>query len=191
VTGQPDPKPPPRLVTSDWKPLRAQKTGPCRACGSYQWVELHHAVPRSLGGGDVEDNLLPLCHTCHMEWEDRGQRWPMIAAAVRDSLSPAEHAYIVQTKGEDFLERYYPAGGSCPACGRKPRKQREPRTEAPRQRKRWQIQVPADAEDGATILDTLIGQAREKIGREEGTPVYFTLVEVLAVFVRDAQGEAA
>jgi len=35
------------------------------------------------------------------------------------------------------------------------------------------------------------GMGREKVGRPAGCPPYFTVIEALAVFVRDAQKEAA
>lgn len=38
----------------------------CQCCGAHTQLELHHWRDfRSLGGGDTEDNLVTLCHTCH------------------------------------------------------------------------------------------------------------------------------
>jgi hypothetical protein len=49
------------------------------------------------------------------------------------------------------------------------------------------VRCPKDAaEDGVELLKELIEQAREKIGRDEGCPSYYVLMEVLAVFIRDA-----
>lgn len=167
MPGQPDFKNPPRLVTSDWSPLREAKMGPCRSCGANTHVQLHHTVPRSLGGHDTADGVVPLCMSCHMEYEDRGPRWPVIAAAIRDSLSPEESQYIIDQKGEDFLDRYLPTGGqACPTCGRKKRsaKRSIPQTaESPKQRKRWVISLPADEPGAAEALDELVTQAKEKL----------------------------
>lgn len=37
---------------------------PCINCGSIP-TELHHVIPKSLGGQDIESNLVPLCSKCH------------------------------------------------------------------------------------------------------------------------------
>lgn len=36
----------------------------CINCGDYP-CELHHVVPLSLGGNDIETNKVPLCSKCH------------------------------------------------------------------------------------------------------------------------------
>ena len=36
----------------------------CVYCGAVA-VDLHHRVPRSLGGSDYLDNLEPVCRPCH------------------------------------------------------------------------------------------------------------------------------
>lgn len=78
----------------------------CRLCSSPR-VTAHHLVPRSRGGDDVRDNLIPLCHSCHEEFEHGRQR-PLFAAQIRAALEPGEVAYIIKRAGEGFLERYYP-----------------------------------------------------------------------------------
>jgi len=37
----------------------------CQRCGSLQGVEVHHLEHRSQGGGDLQQNLICLCHRCH------------------------------------------------------------------------------------------------------------------------------
>ena len=37
----------------------------CWACGVRARCETHHIAPRSLGGLDTRENLLPLCSACH------------------------------------------------------------------------------------------------------------------------------
>jgi HNH endonuclease len=39
----------------------------CQRCGSSQDLQVHHRQPRSLLGGDVEENLITLCSVCHRE----------------------------------------------------------------------------------------------------------------------------
>lgn len=72
-------------------------------------------------------------------------------------------------------------GENCPTCQRRVPIPKEDKT--PRKRAQKNISVPADAEDGAKILDSLIDQAREKLGRPAGTPSYYTLVESLYAFL--------
>lgn len=40
--------------------------GSCRRCGSPDYLEPHHIIHTSQGGGDELWNLITLCHTCHM-----------------------------------------------------------------------------------------------------------------------------
>ena len=37
----------------------------CQACGAMRNLEVHHQRFRSHSGGDVEDNLITLCASCH------------------------------------------------------------------------------------------------------------------------------
>jgi cytochrome c553 len=48
----------------------------CVACGErdVQRLEHHHLVPRSVGGGDEEENLITLCGRCHGRVHDM-KRW--------------------------------------------------------------------------------------------------------------------
>lgn len=50
-----------------------QVVGRCEACdfGNLHWcpprhlLDVHHVVPRAIGGSDVASNLIVLCPTCH------------------------------------------------------------------------------------------------------------------------------
>lgn len=42
-----------------------QKNRVCDVCGYDKGIEVHHIKPRSLGGTDDEENLIPLCRRCH------------------------------------------------------------------------------------------------------------------------------
>lgn len=47
-------------------PLQKQKIGTrCINCGTEEMIEYHHVVPLGLGGNDVAENIVPLCHSCH------------------------------------------------------------------------------------------------------------------------------
>lgn len=37
----------------------------CRECGYYKHLEVHHIIPRRLGGTDDPSNLITLCTRCH------------------------------------------------------------------------------------------------------------------------------
>lgn len=105
------PKPQKRYRASvhEWTNLRFQKVDGCRNCGSWLTIDLHHLVPRSLGGPDVAENLIPLCHPCHMVYEDRATGWLHVAHRIRESLTQPELAFALTTKGRDWFDRYYPA----------------------------------------------------------------------------------
>lgn len=38
---------------------------PCRNCGSKQNIDPAHHIPRSLGGKNLPDSVIPLCRRCH------------------------------------------------------------------------------------------------------------------------------
>ncbi len=77
IAGEDIPFPPltPRLRHSLWPKLRAmvleRDGGRCSCCGADLsprpgWlVEVHHVLPRSMGGGDDPRNLKTLCSDCH------------------------------------------------------------------------------------------------------------------------------
>jgi 5-methylcytosine-specific restriction endonuclease McrA len=55
----------------------------CWRCGYLRACQKCHIVPRSLGGGDEVDNILPLCADCHDEMPnvaDSTEVWKWIAA---------------------------------------------------------------------------------------------------------------
>jgi len=37
----------------------------CQNCGNMTQLEVHHMLFRGRGGGDIEENLITLCATCH------------------------------------------------------------------------------------------------------------------------------
>lgn len=88
---------------------KIRKEGICRSCRADRVpLTRHHLVPRSLLGDDVDDNLIPLCPQCHLWFEQDGHRRRQVGRAIRRTLTEAELAYVLERKGEVFLERYYP-----------------------------------------------------------------------------------
>lgn len=79
----------------EWAEIVAAKQGVCRLCGRGHYrITYHHLVPRSLGGDDVADNIVPLCGSgttgCHGEVEARR---PIALKLLLGALSDAEYAY--------------------------------------------------------------------------------------------------
>jgi hypothetical protein len=105
-------KPYRRQVASrkQWERIKAEKTGPCRVCGSVEngkvesKVQLHHVVSRAHYGGDVPDNIVPLCLRCH---EFVTRREPLPCYGLLLQLTDAEYAYMIDRGGENYAERVY------------------------------------------------------------------------------------
>lgn len=104
-------KPPKRIL--DPRAGRAKCLSPdseCRICQRRRGLERHHLVPRSQGGDDVEQNLVPLCGTFEAECHRRvTENEPAALAALRAALWPEEEAYVAAKMGASYLDRRYPA----------------------------------------------------------------------------------
>jgi hypothetical protein len=83
----------------EWRDAIAAKRGPCRICdlqpsepkyAASLWIEYHELVTPADGGAVCPDNIVPLCHECHVRVDagDRGALGDLLAA-----LTFAEHAY--------------------------------------------------------------------------------------------------
>lgn len=81
----------------------------CLLCPEQAWT-LHHLVPRSLGGDDVRENLVPLCGSgttgCHGLIEANNVT---ARRKLRQRLRGFHIDYITATKSPHFLDEYYPA----------------------------------------------------------------------------------
>lgn len=91
-----------------------------------------------------------------------------------------------------------PAGGAsdpdapriCPTCGRKPPKPKS-ELEPARPKATWSIKVPVDErENGYALLNDLLEQCQEELGRE-GQPKYYALLEVLYGWLTGAKEKVA
>lgn len=81
----------------EWQRIVAEKTGPCRVCGSQangrmeSRITFHHIVSRAQGGDDVAENIAPVCLACH----ERLTRHEAVAEAkLYEGLTAAERAYM-------------------------------------------------------------------------------------------------
>lgn len=104
------PKRPARIKADalGWLAIRTKKLGTCRAHAGRECtgrVELHHIVPRSWGGDDLPENILPLCQRHHLYVTER--RDQAILDRVAESLTDDEYAYCIDKLGEGALERLF------------------------------------------------------------------------------------
>ena len=107
-----DPKPAKRIVDGDAGRIKIAFEGRCRCCGRAWSLNRAHLVARGQGGDDVDDNIVPLCGSgttgCHGALTAHTRDWRIVAARLRENLTPAEVAYCVEKKSQDWLDRTYP-----------------------------------------------------------------------------------
>lgn len=89
-----------------WQAIIEAKRGPCRVCGFVddRMIEYHHLVPRSQGGDDVADNIVPLGWNCHKAVTEGGA---VEQARLAESLTDGEYAYVVGKLGEGAMSRLF------------------------------------------------------------------------------------
>lgn len=97
-----------------WQAIFSEKQGRCRVCGAPDFaglaqIEYHHLVPRSQGGDDVADNIVPLHSACHEKVTRRSVNQLRLLA---ESLTDAEYAYVISKLGEAGMERLFGVGGA-------------------------------------------------------------------------------
>jgi hypothetical protein len=124
-------------LVSDWKPTarivddgagreKLRREGACRICGRrpsghpLDSLNRMHVVPRSQGGDDVDDNIVPGCGSgstgCHglltSRREDPSHPAGLSVAEALDemnrSLTVAERRYAEEKKWTGWIERAYP-----------------------------------------------------------------------------------
>lgn len=114
--GSPAPKPQGRIVASpaEWDRLRGLFTHACCVSCGLPCESLHHVVPRSQGGDDIEMNLAPMCgdgtRGCHGRLESHAPGWERIAGHVRAYVMAraSRHVYVLDKIGQDRFDRRYP-----------------------------------------------------------------------------------
>jgi hypothetical protein len=107
-----------RDKTASARVLRADDE--CAGCGG-RATNAHHVVPRSAGGDDVDENLLPVCGSgttgCHGAYH-AGDEDVRRALGEAIALRPAMMSYVMFRLGDDvgreFLRRrYFIEEGTC------------------------------------------------------------------------------
>ena len=55
-----------------WADARAKvdEEGECRVCGSHSGLQAAHIIPRSLGGRQHRDSIVPLCERDHRSYDN-------------------------------------------------------------------------------------------------------------------------
>lgn len=55
----------------DWSMAieKCLREGSCRVCGSHEMIDPAHIIPRSLGGRDHAESIVPLCRACHTAYD--------------------------------------------------------------------------------------------------------------------------
>lgn len=82
----------------------------------------------------------------------------------------------------------------CPTCGKLQKVKHDHEPQPKRARKTWTVQVPADQEDGAAILDELVEACAEVFGHDEYKSAlrrYFTVSQALIVVLQNRELIAA
>jgi hypothetical protein len=103
-----------RADTAEWKEIRARFADACCVSCGLAAESLHHVVPKSQGGDDVEANLVPLCgdgtRGCHGKLESHAPGWEQIAAHVRAYVMARESrlSYVIGRIGQARFEERYP-----------------------------------------------------------------------------------
>jgi len=96
----PDPKDGKPIKDASARRTKLAQDGICRIC-SNQATDAHHIV---YGGGrgreDTPDNLLPLCHSCHMFYHQSTSNVRLTAKEVAYIYSKMGH-----TRGRSYMER--------------------------------------------------------------------------------------
>lgn len=54
-------------------------------------ISIHHVLPRADGGGNNDENLVPLCHTCHDLVESKNCKSTADIYKTIDTETPAEY----------------------------------------------------------------------------------------------------
>ncbi len=92
-------------MTRNWNEARhkVDREGKCRLCKERTVLEAAHVVPRSLGGGMRESDVIPLCRRCHQRVDTHRCDWLHV-------LSFNEQAEAVRVMGlERARKRFLPS----------------------------------------------------------------------------------
>jgi len=119
VRGRPDPKPQRRIVDPQAGQAKISWEARCRVCGRVpsghplDSLNRMHLVPKGQGGDDVPENMVPGCGSgttgCHGLLTTHSPGWRSAAALLRRRLRPEELEYVLDKKGQEWLDAHLPA----------------------------------------------------------------------------------
>lgn len=98
----------PKRRNWDAAKTKVRDEGMCRMCASTDILDPAHIIPRSLGGGMESNDVVPLCRSCHSEYD--AQRLDLLPILTREEqvraveLVGIARAYRIITG--DSNERY-------------------------------------------------------------------------------------
>ena len=98
-----------------WQAIVAAKAGPCLICERLgvrvlppYGMDFHHLVPRSRGGDDCAENIVPLCSLHHHDVTVRNVH---ALAALKLMLNESERAYCAAKMGPEWRVRLFGSEG--------------------------------------------------------------------------------
>lgn len=113
MTADPKPRKRYKATPKEWAEIHAIVTArACQICFVRRATNAAHVVARSQGGDDWIDNLLGVCGMgnaagCHGLLHNH-DRAALAKARLAILSSPAIRAYVLNRKGEAWLDRAYP-----------------------------------------------------------------------------------
>lgn len=138
----------------------------------------HHDLSSPIGGHKAWIKWVPARE--HFIWLERSFQYdPWVQTGTLSLPAPPEQQGVAG--GGREAER-------CPTCGKIRTKPHDHEPQPKRPRKTWTIKVPADAEDGAKILDELVEGCAEVFGHEDYKSAlrrYYTVSQALIVVLQN------
>jgi 5-methylcytosine-specific restriction endonuclease McrA len=81
----------------------------CVVCSSYSGIQVHHAIPRSLGGETKIENLMCLCYKCHMSIHDGSLKMIDVLEKLKNKnfrwFNALEFYKLLQFKKKGYMVR--------------------------------------------------------------------------------------
>lgn len=103
--------------------VQNRSCGICETCGKQRATDMHHRIPRSVGGGWHPSNIVHVCRGCH-DWfeqsahrEEAGQRGFLLHSSVDPATVPIRRFNGIATLLSDNVTPPRPAGKKKRAVG--------------------------------------------------------------------------
>ena len=93
-----------KLTNDQRKTIYRRDGWQCAVCGSHQYLQIHHYIPRGQGGADCPHNLITLCSDCH------AMAHGINLVGLPDLTQEEMEQWIVEYLEDMYLERWNPRG---------------------------------------------------------------------------------